>query len=152
MPYTDAEARQQLLDAIAEAVARLAVALAALSELYERVDEGSADALEERLFRPLQRAYGRARSAHTAFAERHGLPTRTFAQAQQAAPALGTRQLLDGAVDAVTQADGELAGLQDSMLPVEVGDRQLRAELEGIRTLLGALPARARELQRTLGR
>jgi hypothetical protein len=38
------------------------------------------------------------------------------------------------------------------MLPVEVGDTALRADLEQIRSLLGGLGARARELERTLGR
>jgi hypothetical protein len=38
------------------------------------------------------------------------------------------------------------------MLPVEVGDQELRADLEHVRSLLGGLGARARELERTLGR
>jgi hypothetical protein len=42
--------------------------------------------------------------------------------------------------------------LQDSMLPVEFGDADLRAGLESVRTLLGDLRSRARELVRTLGR
>ena len=38
------------------------------------------------------------------------------------------------------------------MLPVEVGDPELRAGLEEVRELLSALPGRARQLVRTLGR
>jgi hypothetical protein len=38
------------------------------------------------------------------------------------------------------------------MLPVEVGDPELRAGLAEVRELLGGLRARARELVRTLGR
>jgi hypothetical protein len=38
------------------------------------------------------------------------------------------------------------------MLPVEVGDAELRAGLEQVRTLLGTLPGRARQFMRTLGR
>jgi hypothetical protein len=38
------------------------------------------------------------------------------------------------------------------MLPVEVGDEALRAGLADTRSLLDALPARARELLRILGR
>jgi hypothetical protein len=152
MSYTNAQARQQLLDAIAGASDRLAVALSSLSELYERVDENAAEVVEERLFRPVQLAYGRARSAHAAFAQRSGLPSREFAPAPAAAPSLSASELLGEAVAAASQADAELAELQDSMLPVEVGDRELREELGGIRTLLGELPARARDIQRTLGR
>ena len=38
------------------------------------------------------------------------------------------------------------------MLPVEVGDAELRAGLMDVRELLGGLRERARELVRTLGR
>jgi hypothetical protein len=38
------------------------------------------------------------------------------------------------------------------MLPVEVGDQQLREGLSATRSTLAPLPARARELVRTLGR
>ena len=38
------------------------------------------------------------------------------------------------------------------MLPVEVGDAELRAGLEAIRSLLDRTRSRARELVRTLGR
>jgi hypothetical protein len=150
--YTTVEARQQLLDTIAEAADQLGVALAALSELYERLDELSAEALEERLFRPVQMAYGRARRAHAAFAERHQLPGREFTPAGAGAPALGVKGFLDRALTAIGAADQSLASLQDSMLPVEVGDQPLRADLEQIRSQLGGLGARARELERTLGR
>ncbi len=153
VPYTTADARQQLLDSIAEAVEKLSAALASLSEAYERLDENSADVIEEGLFRPVQVAYGRARRAHAAFAERHELPTRTFAAAATAgAPAQGARGFLDSAVAAIGDADQTLATLQDSMLPVEVGDQELRADLEQVRSLLGGLGARAREFERTLGR
>jgi hypothetical protein len=150
--YTTAEGRQQLLDTIAEAADQLGVALAALTELYERLDELSAEAVEERLFRPVQMAYGRARRAHGAFAERHELPGRTFTPASAGAPALGVKGFLERAVSAINAADQSLASLQDSMLPVEVGDQLLRADLEQIRSQLGGLGARARELERTLGR
>ena len=141
-----------MLDALAEAAEQLSVALSALSELYERLDELSADALETQLFRPVQIAYGRLQRSHSEFAQRSSLPGRAFAPAPAAAPAHGVRELLDGAVTAVGAADQSLANLQDSMLPVEVGDTQLRAELEQVRSALGGTRSRARELQRTLGR
>lgn len=152
MPYTTADARRQLLDTVAEAAEHLGAALSALSELYEQLDERNADAVEERLFRPVQSAYGHARRAHAAFAERHGLPGRAFAPAAAAAPAHGVKGLLDSSVEAIAAADRTLATLQDSLLPVEVGDTQLRAELERIRLQLDGLGVRARELERTLGR
>lgn len=152
MAYTTAEGRGQLLDTIAEAVEHLGVALAWLTEAYEALDEHTADRLEEELFRPVQSAYGRARRAHTAFAERHGLTVRTFEPAGAVAPAKGVKGMLDAALEEIGRADGELAGLQDSMLPVEVGDVELRAELEQVRSSLDHLGARTRELVRTFGR
>lgn len=152
MPYTTADARQQLLDTLAEAADKLGVALAALSEAYEHLDEGNADAVEDQLFRPVQGAYGRIRRTHAGFAERTGLAGRTFVPAIAGAPAQGIRGFLDSAVAAVGDADRLLGTLQDSMLPVEVGDAELRGDLEQVRASLGGVGARARQLERTLGR
>jgi hypothetical protein len=150
--YSTLDARQQLLDTLAQATDALAVALASLSEAYEQLDDQSAERLEESLFRPVQTAYGRAKRTHAEFAERHGMDSRPFAPAAQGAPSKGVRGFLDSAVEAVSSADRTLATLQDSMLPVEVGDPQLRAGLEEVRTLLDTIRGRARELLRTLGR
>jgi hypothetical protein len=152
VPYTTAAARQQLLDTVAEAADKLGAAVSALSEAYELLDENTADAVEQALFRPTQMAYGRARRAHAAFAARHQLPGRTFESAIAGAPGHGARGFLDSAVASIGDADQLLATLQDSMLPVEVGDQELRADLEQIRSLIGGLGARARELERTRGR
>ncbi len=152
VPYTTADARQQLLDTVAEAAEKLGEALASLSEAYEQLDEGNAETVEEALFRPVQIAYGRARRAHAAFAQRHGLPARSFEPAIAGAPSKGIRGFLDSAVAAAGDADRLLGTLQDSMLPIEVGDAELRAELEQVRKLLAGLGTRARELERTLGR
>jgi hypothetical protein len=152
MAYTNASARQQLLDTLADATEVIGSALAALGEAYEQLDENTADALEQQLFRPVQLAYGRARRTHASFADRHGLPGRDFEPALPGAPSRGVKGFLDSAVDAARNADQTLATLQDSMLPVEVGDPELRAGLEEVRMLLGEVPVRARELMRTLGR
>jgi hypothetical protein len=152
MAYGAREARQELLDDIAEAIERLAVAIAVLGVAYEQLDEHSADRLEETLFRPIQSAYGRARRTHAGFAERHGLPSGTFAPAPAPTVAHGVRALIDRAVEAAAEADTTLADLQDSMRPVEVGDPELRAGLAAVRELLAPLPERARELTRALGR
>ena len=152
MAYVTNEARQDLLDGIADAIEEIGVALAALTGAYELLDERTADRLEDELFGPVQVAYGRARRTHTAFAERYGLPTRTFTPAMPGAPSHGVRGFLDMAVDAVASADDTLAELQDSMLPVEVGDPELRAGLADVREHVATLRERARELVRTLGR
>ena len=49
-------------------------------------------------------------------------------------------------------ADRTLADLQDSMLPIEAGDEELRAGLKAVREPLGEVPLRAREFLRGLGR
>jgi hypothetical protein len=152
MTYTAGEARQQLLDTIAEATDELGGALAALGGAYEQLDENSADRLEEQLFRPVQVAYGRARRTHAGFASRHGLPERTFEPAATGAPSHGVRGFLDQALEAVEEADIALVELQDSMMPVEVGDPELRAGLAEVRELIAPLPERARELLRRWGR
>jgi hypothetical protein len=150
--YTAAEGRQQLLDALASATDSLALALHRLGEAYERLDDDTADRLEAELFRPVQLAYGRAQRIHTAFAERHSLPTRNFDEARGAAPSQPLKGLIEDAVAAITHADGGLAALQDSLLPIEVGDAELRSGLEDVRRTIGTLHSRARELLRTLGR
>jgi len=153
MAYVTNEARQDLLDGMADAIEEIGVALAALGGAYELLDEQTADRLEEHLFRPVQVAYGRARRAHQGFAERYGLPTRTFAPGTAGVlPSEGVRGYLDRAVEAVGSADDTLADLQDSMLPVEVGDAELRAGLADVRAHVGELRGQARELVRTLGR
>ncbi len=89
MAYVTNEARQDLLDGIADAIDEIGAALSALGGAYELLDERTADRVEEELFRPVQVAYGRARRTHTAFAERYGLPTRTFTPAPAGAPSHG---------------------------------------------------------------
>jgi hypothetical protein len=150
--YATADARQQLLDALAVATEDLSFALAALGEAYEQLDENTAERLEQELFRPVNAAYGRAQRTHLEFAARHELPSRAFAPASPPAPSTGVKGLLDSAAAAAGKADHELAALQDSMLPVEVGDAELRAGLQEVRALLTDLTHRSRELMRTIGR
>ncbi|MEX2195430.1 MAG: hypothetical protein WD844_09105 [Thermoleophilaceae bacterium] len=152
MAYVSAEARQDLLETIGEAADRIGLALAALGAAYEQLDEHSADNLEEQLFRPAQAAYGRAKRTHAGFAQRHGLETRGFETAAAGLPSTGVKGFLEGAMEAAGEADRVLAELQDSMMPVEVGDAELRAGLAEVRELVGRLPGRAREFARTLGR
>jgi len=150
--YTDAQGRQQILDTLARATEQLAAALGALGAAYEQLDERTADRLEEELFRPVQLAYGRAQRVHAGFAQRSGLAGRAFAQPPAGSPSQGARGLIDRGLGAVASAEDALATLQDSMLPVEAGDQELRAGLSDVRERLTGLPARARELVRVLGR
>jgi hypothetical protein len=152
MTYRTSDARRDLLDRVAEATDELGLALAALGAAYEQLDTNTADRLEEQLFRPAQLAYGRGRRVHAGFAERHGLPGRTFEQASAGLPSQGVRGFLERAIDAVDDADEILAHLQDSMMPVEVGDAELRAGLAEVRELIAQLQSRTPNLIRTLGR
>jgi hypothetical protein len=152
MAYTSAEGRQELLDLLAEAVELIGLALADLGAAYELLDERNADRLEAELFGPVQRAYGRAKATYTQFAGRHGMASRTFEAPSPGLPSTGAKGFIDNAVDAVARADSALAGLQDSELPTEVGDLELRAALTDVREQLRGLRQRARELERTLGR
>ena len=152
MSYTTADGRKQVLDALAAAADQLGIAVAYLGGAYEQLDDYAAERLEEQLFRPVQLAYGRARRVYTEFAQRHDLQARSFEQQEPHMRAHDARGLIDSAVEAVARADGGLGGLQDSMLPIEVGDAELRAGIEQVRVLLGDVRDRARLLERTLGR
>jgi hypothetical protein len=128
--YGTAEARQELLDTVADAIKQIGAALAALGEAYELLDEQTADRLEEELFGPVQAAYGRAKRTHSSFATRTGHPQKNFLPA----------------------ANHILAELQDSLRPVEVGDPELRAGLAEVRTTLADVHRRARRLESVFGR
>jgi hypothetical protein len=141
MSYTTAEGREQILGDLAVAIEQIADALACLGEAYEQLDDQHADELEEQLFRPVQGAYGRAKRTYSEFASRSQLRARTSVQ-----------DLIERAADAAYDADQSIADLQDSMLPVEVGDPELRAGLSHVRETLSTVPPRARGLVRTVGR
>jgi hypothetical protein len=150
--YTTTQARQQVLDVLAVAGDELDSALALLGEAYEQLDEHAADVLEAELFRPVQLAYGRIKRTHGEFAARSQLSGRAFESAPDVAPRSGAKELIDAAVHTAGKADAALVELQDSMLPVEVGDAELRADISAVRGLIGGLRGRAREVVRTLGR
>ena len=152
MSFSAADGRTQLLEVVGRAADHLSVALGLLSGAYDLLDETTAEHLEEEVFRPVQRAYGGIRRTHTEFAARHDLPPRDFATSPEGAPARGMQGLLESAVGEVLAADGELATLQDSMLPVEVGDEELRAGLTDVRARLAVVPGAARQMMRTFGR
>jgi hypothetical protein len=152
MAYTAQEARMQLLDDLAAGADQLALGLASVGEAYDELDDQSADAVEEQLFRPLQAAYGRARRTHSEFASRYDLPQRTFEPRSAGTHSNDPRVYLERTVEAAEQADHLIAELQDSMMPVEVGDTELRAGLSDVRSLIAELPARGRRLLHVVGR
>lgn len=152
MAYATQEAREQLLGTVAEAIDELGAALGGLGAAYEKLDEGNADRLEDELFRAVQTAYGRLQRTHAGFAERHDLPGRGFEVQAPTSVTRSARDLVEDAVEAVTEADNILSDLQDSMMPVEVGDPELRAGLAEVRELVGGLGERARSFLGTLGR
>jgi hypothetical protein len=152
MSYTVIEGREKVLNDLAIAIEQIAVALAALGEAYEQLDEQNADRLEEQLFRPVQHAYGRAKRTHSEFAARSGLPGKTFELQTPGPQSQNVQELIDRAVVASAYADQTIAELQDSMLPVEVGDTELRAGLAEVRESLATVSVRARNLVRTVGR
>lgn len=151
MAYSTAEGRQDILDALGEAIEAVATALAVLGTAYEEVDEQTGDRLEELLFGPVQKAYGRASRTLAAFAVRVAMEVDEPAGAVGGGHE-GARASIERAVSEISRADAVLAELQDSMLPIEVGDRELRDGLSEVRELLAPLPGRARDLIRTLGR
>ena len=152
MAYSTAEGRQQLLEALADAIDELGFALAALGAAYEQLDVATADKLEEELFGPLQRGYGRAKRTYAAFAERAGLEAQDFDAQEAGLPSTGAKGFIDSASAAVGSADLKLGEVQDSPKMLEVGDAELRQGLVEIRTAIGGLPHAARELVRRLGR
>ncbi|MBV8955471.1 MAG: hypothetical protein JO153_04400 [Solirubrobacterales bacterium] len=152
MSYTTAQARERILRELGLAASQIGLALDYLSEAYEQVDANLADQLEETLFAPVQAAYARARRTATEFVSRHALAERDGSLPAAPSRPHGPAALIEAASHAVERADQWIGELQDSMLPVEVGDEALRAGLADTRSLLSALPTRARELVRILGR
>ena len=152
MAITAAEARTQILDDLAGAVDQVALAVGALGEAFELLPEGAGERLEDTLFRPVQKAYARGKRTHAGFAERNSLPTRAFELPSPGGSSQGAPALVQQAVGAAAEADRRIAELQDSMLPIESGDPELRAGLSEFRELLSQVAVSAREFVRTLGR
>ena len=151
MAYSTAEGRARILADMASAESLLGAAVAALGEAYEQIDEQAAERMERLLFKPLQGAYGQLGRARREFASRSGLPWRSAATPPLRAPE-SARASLEHAAGVIAEADGILAELQDSLLPVEVGDQPLRQALSAARSVIAPLPGVCDEVIRTLGR
>jgi hypothetical protein len=152
MAMTTLEARQQILDDLAAALDQIGLAVACLSEAFEQLAVDAADRLEAELYRPVQRAYGRGKRTHAQFAERFGLSGDSFQPPSPGASSQGVKVLVQRAAAAAADGDRRITELQDSMLPIESGDAELRSGLSEVRELLGEFPAAAGRFLRTLGR
>jgi hypothetical protein len=152
MTVSAAEARGRILADLAAAIAQLDFGTACLGEAYEQLDDANADRLEQDLFRPLQRAYARAKRTQSGFAARFGLRAPALASASPGIASQGAQVFVTRAATAATEADRRIADLQDSMLPIEAGDPELRAGLAEVREQLTGVPAAAAAFQRTFGR
>ena len=149
---SDAEVREELLDAISQSIDALGAALAALGVAYELLDDNSADRLEDELFGPVQKGYGRAKRTYADFAARYKLDAASFEQPGSSSGSRDLRRFLDMAIESVDEAEEILIHLQDSGQTVEYGDADLRAGLSGVRELISHVRQSSREFIRTLGR
>lgn len=152
MAITREEAVEQILDELGNGIERTALALACLGAAYEALTTAPADRLEEGLYGPVQRAFGRGMRAHSRFSEQNGRERRSFPQPDAGVASQGPRAFVDRAVVAAANADRALSELQDTSLLIEFGDSELRAGVAEMRELLAPLPVSAREFLRTLGR
>src|SRR5215212_6861229 len=98
---TDLEVRQGVLDTIGESIEQLGAALAALGLAYELLDEHSQDRLEDELFGPVQKGYGRAKKTYADFAARYSLESATFEQPGSSSGSRDLRRFLDTAIESV---------------------------------------------------
>ena len=65
MTFTTAEARDRIIGDLEAAEEELGLGIAALGEAFELLATGSADRLEDDLFRPVQKAYVRTKRTRT---------------------------------------------------------------------------------------
>jgi len=153
MTYTAHEGHERILVDGAGAAACLLGAIEALGNAYEELDEHAADDLEAKLYGPTGSAAKTLLGSIGAFAQRSGETfERPVAKHFPGGREAHAKEHVDAAVAFIREADEILAELQDSLLPVEVGDEQLREGLASTRRTIAPLPQAARELERTLGR
>ena len=152
MGITTGEAKEEILEDLANAIEQIALAAGRLGDAYELLPSSAADRLETELFRPTQKALGRSKRAHAHFAEQSGIAPRSFEPPAAGARSQGVKGFLEQALTAAADGERRIAALQDSALPTEFGDPELRAGLSEVRALLATVPGAAREFLRTLGR
>ncbi|CAN5560799.1 hypothetical protein BH10ACT11_BH10ACT11_21870 [soil metagenome] len=152
MAITAGEAKQQILDDLGTSIDHTSLAVACLGEAFDLLPEASGDRIEAEPFRPVPTALGRAKRTHSGFAQRSGIAPASFETPSAGLPSQGVKTFIERSVQEAIAADNAIAELQDSMLPIESGDPELRANLSEVRELLAELPVHARQFLRTLGR
>lgn len=152
MAYTQTEAREQILEGLVGAIDEIGVALACVTAAYEQLDDQSAERLEDRVFGPVQRAYGKAKRTHAEYAARVGTEAQRFGAPAPPPASLKARELIQQGAQAALRADESLSDLQSEQALVEVGDVELRRGIGEVRESISAVPRQAAELLRTLGR
>ena len=120
MARTAHEDREQILAELAVAIDHIALATACLGAAYELLDEATADRLEAELFRPVQKAYGRAKRTHVQFAARFGLASRPFESPSAGLPSQGVKAFVERSVVAAQEAGLAIAELQDAGVEPQV--------------------------------
>ena len=129
---------------LGEAVEYLGEGIGSLGEAYEVLDDQTADTLEEKLFGPMQRGYGRAKKAYADFAGRHGLEGRTFDAPASPLMSGKAADLIASAGGSAEAADFTLAELQDDRAFLAVGDQELRTDVVSAREAIADVPRAAR--------
>lgn len=152
MAVSTVQAREQILAELAGATVQISFAVGCLGAAYELLDEMTADRLETELFRPAQRALARAKRASSGFAGRYGLTAPSREAPSAGLPSQGVKVFVERAITASAEASRRIAELQDSMLPIEAGDPELRTALAETRELIDRLPGPSRAFLNTLGR
>ena len=94
----------------------------------------------------------RAKRTSSSFAGRYGLTAPSREAPSPGLASQGVKVFVERAITAATEASRRIAELQDSMLPIEAGDAELRAGLAETRELVDGVPAPARTFLSTLGR
>src|SRR3954451_11764553 len=108
---TTREAREEIVAELGRSIDRIALATACLGEAYELLDEATGDRLEGALFRPVQRAYARAKRTQGAFAGRADLPVGAPEQPSAGLPSQGVKRFVKRGGEAAADADRVLAEL-----------------------------------------
>ena len=152
MAFTTREAHEQIVNELGWAVGQIALASECLSDAYEELDVTTADRLEEELYRPLQRAFGRAKRTLVDFAAQTGLEPSEGEPDSAGPPRLTVKQKIERALALAADGGQRIAELQDSDMAIASANAELRAGLAETRRLLAELCSRGPSFLRSFGR